>query len=95
MALYYGKPCVDCGCILYKDIEGWPQYVECQRCLQSKVKEEVLPYWGMYMTTQIQQLKGYRVVNKATAVIITIIPKINHERFPEREFLHVPIWENE
>jgi hypothetical protein len=50
---------------------------------------------GMNVTTQIQELKGYKVVNKDTAVIITIIPKINHERFPEREFLHVPIWENE
>lgn len=49
----------------------------------------------MNVTTQIQELKGYKVVNKDTAVIITIIPKINHERFPEREFLHVPIWENE
>lgn len=41
-ALYEGKPCVDCGCNLYKDIEGWPQYVECRGCLQSKPREEVL-----------------------------------------------------
>ena len=39
---YKGKPCVDCGCTRYKDIEGWPQYVECQGCLQSKPREKVL-----------------------------------------------------
>ena len=43
----------------------------------------------------IQNLIGYRVVNKTTATIITIIPKKNHDRFPEREYRHIPIWENE
>lgn len=93
MTLYKGKPCPDCGCNRYKDIEGWPQYVECQGCLQSKPREEVLR--GMKMKTQIQKLVGYRVVDKATAVIMAIVPKINHDRFPKLEYRHIPIWENE
>jgi hypothetical protein len=49
----------------------------------------------MKMVTQIQNLVGYKVVDKATATIIAIIPKKNNARFPEREFRHIPIWENE
>lgn len=52
-------------------------------------------YRGMNMVTQIQNLVGYKVVDKATATIIAIIPKKNNARFPEREFRHIPIWENE
>ena len=50
---------------------------------------------GMNVPIKIQQLVGYRVVHKATAVIMAIVPKINHDRFPKREYRHVPIWENE
>ena len=44
---------------------------------------------------KIQKLAGFKVVSKATAVIQAIIPKVNFDRFPEREYRHIPIWENE
>lgn len=44
---------------------------------------------------KIQKIAGYRVVEKATSVIMAIVPKVNFDRFPEREYRHIPIWEDE
>lgn len=44
---------------------------------------------------KLQKLVGYKVVDKATAIIIAIVPTVNFNRYPEKEYTHFPIWEDE
>jgi len=41
--VYDGLPCPDCGGTRYKDIQKYPQFVECQGCKQSKERVKVIP----------------------------------------------------